>query len=80
MEAPFTPYTAAVGLRSVEKRIGRGEIASVYLAADADARLSHKVLSLCVEHHVPCMRCYTRQQMGEFARLDVPAAVVGILI
>jgi ribosomal protein L7Ae-like RNA K-turn-binding protein len=66
------------GLMQVIKGIANGRIKTVYLATDCDSFLESKILSAAKEG-VEVKRCYTKKQLGCACKLDVDAAVVGII-
>lgn len=66
------------GLKQVTKGILSGRIKTVYLATDCDSFIVSKIMS-AAKDGVDIKRCYTKRQLGRACKLDVDAAVVGIV-
>lgn len=66
------------GIKQVAKGILNDKISSVFLATDCDSFIENKVLSL-TKDKIKVVKKYTQKQLGEACKIDVGAAVVGIL-
>ena len=68
-----------IGLKQTRRAIAAGQTAVVYLACDADPRLTEPVRELCVQGHVPLEEGYTLQQLGRAAGISVGTSAVALL-
>ncbi|NLK17841.1 MAG: hypothetical protein GX304_04910 [Clostridiales bacterium] len=66
------------GLKQVTKGILSGKIKTIYLANDCDSFIVTRIMS-AAKDGVEIKRCYTKKQLGRACKLDVDAAVVGII-
>lgn len=67
-----------VGSKQVLKAIAAGQLVRVYLAEDADAFITQKILQACVQHGVVTVRIPTMRELGEACEIDVGAACAGV--
>ena len=68
-----------VGLKQVRRAVTEGHAAVVFLACDADPRLTEPLDDLCREHKVEAVWDYTMAQLGKACRITVGASVVVVL-
>ena len=68
-----------VGLKQVRRAVASGKVRKVYLACDADPRLTEPLRELCRTQDVPCDGSMTLQQLGRACGIAVPAAAVAVL-
>mgnify|MGYP004532034313 FL=1 len=68
-----------VGLKQTLRAVTQGAARCVYLASDADPRLTQPLRDLCAQHGVPCDGSLTLQQLGRACGIAVPAAAVALL-
>ncbi len=68
-----------VGLKQTRRAVTQGAARCVYLASDADPRLTQPLRDLCAQHGVPCDVSLTLQQLGRACGIAVPAAAVALL-
>ena len=69
----------AVGTKQTIKALERGEAKTVYLAMDADERITTSVLELCKANGVEIIYVDTMAQLGKACGIEVGAASVAIL-
>ncbi len=67
------------GLKQTRRAIAAGKAVQVYLACDADPRLTDPVRELCREGSVPVTEGHTLQQLGRAAGISVGTAAVALL-
>jgi ribosomal protein L7Ae-like RNA K-turn-binding protein len=67
-----------VGLNRVKKGILNNTIKTVYIATDCDGFIDSKISALA-KGQVSIIKRYTAKQLGKACKIDVEAAVVGIL-
>jgi large subunit ribosomal protein L7A len=70
----------AVGTKQTIKALERGEAKAVYLARDADQRITTSVLELCKTNGVEIIYVDTMAQLGKACGIEVGAASVAILV
>jgi len=70
----------AVGTKQTIKALERGEAKSVYLARDADEKITTSVLELCKANGVEIIYVDTMAQLGKACGIEVGAASVAILV
>ena len=68
-----------VGLKQVQRAVSAGRADRVFLACDADPRLTEPLRELCRTQDVPCDGSMTLQQLGRACGIAVPAAAVAVL-
>ena len=68
-----------VGLKQTRRAVMQGAARAVYLASDADPRLTEPLRELCRAQDVPCDGGMTLQQLGRACGIAVPAAAVAVL-
>lgn len=68
-----------VGLKQTRRALLRGEAARVWLASDADSRLTEPLRALCLSQGIPCDTGLTLRQLGAACGIAVPAAAVAVL-
>ena len=76
----IAPDGRAIGLKQSLKAIRYGFAETVYLASDASENIVDSVMDVCREMNVSQInREHTMTQLGEFADIDVGAAVLVVL-
>ncbi|NLS44818.1 MAG: 50S ribosomal protein L7Ae-like protein [Firmicutes bacterium] len=70
----------AIGTKQTIKALERGEAKTVYLAEDAEKRVTKSVLELCKANGVEITYVNTMAQLGKACGIEVGAASVAILI
>ena len=73
-------HRKAVGTKQTIKALERGEAKSVYLARDADEKITKSVLELCKATDVEIIYVDTMAQLGKACGIEVGAASVAILV
>ena len=67
------------GLKQTRRALSAGRAARVFLARDADPRLTEPVLELCRLGNIPVEQDFTMQQLGKAAGISVGTAAVALL-
>ena len=78
MPGELTAKGKVVGLKQTRRALVQGA-AHVYLACDADPRLTDPLRALCAEKAIPCDSSMTLRQLGAACGIAVPAAAVAVL-
>ena len=64
MPGELTAKGKVVGLKQTRRALVQGAAAHVYLACDADPRLTNPLRALCAEKAIPCDSSMTLRQLG----------------
>ena len=68
-----------VGLKQVEKAIVRGTAAKVFVAEDADERITLGLVYMCEEHKIELAKVESMHELGRACGIHVKAATAAIL-
>lgn len=68
-----------VGVKQTEKAVARQAAETVYIAADADERVTGNLLALCRERNVPVVDDESMTEIGRACGINVKAAAAAIL-
>ena len=68
-----------VGIKQLRKALRDGSAAKVFIADDADFRLTDPVKAACEETGVPAVIVATMSELGQACGIEVGAAVAAIL-
>ncbi|MDD6024710.1 MAG: ribosomal L7Ae/L30e/S12e/Gadd45 family protein [Oscillospiraceae bacterium] len=68
-----------VGIKQLRKALRDGKAAKVFVAADADPKLTQPILASCQETGVPVEEVSTMQELGKACEIEVGAAVAALL-
>lgn len=67
-----------IGINQTIKAIEQGQVEEVYIAQDADKRLTQKIALLCKEKGVPVIYVDSMRRLGKACGIDVGAATAAI--
>lgn len=68
-----------VGTKQTIKTLENGTVREVYIAKDADQRVTAKVIQLCEKKEVKIGYVDSMKKLGKAAGIDVGAAVVAVI-
>ena len=68
-----------VGLKQVQRAVSAGRAGRVFLACDADPRLTRPLERRCRERGVPVSGAHTMAQLGRACGIDVGTAAAALL-
>lgn len=68
-----------VGVKQTEKAVTKGNALEVYIAKDADERVTEKLAELCEEKAVKLVEVETMHELGRACGIHVKAAAAAIL-
>lgn len=68
-----------VGLKQCTKALKEGRAAKLFVARDAEERVTAPVMRLCEEQGVPVEQVDSMKELGLACHIDVSAAVVAVL-
>lgn len=72
-------HQKVVGVKQLRRAILSGKARKVFLARNADPRLTEPVAELCVAQDVSCVWVGTMLEIGKACGIDVGAAAAGIV-
>ncbi len=67
------------GLKQVKKALQKGQVDAVFLADDAEVRMTEPLFQLADEMGVLIVRVSTMRELGKACSIDVGTAAVAIL-
>lgn len=67
------------GVKQVTKAVGRGRAACVFVANDADDRVTRPLRELCVKNGVELVDSATMAELGKACSIDVGSAAAAAL-
>ena len=67
------------GAKQVKRALNDGRAKKLFLAADADPRVTEPVESLCAEKGVPVVKDHTMKELGSACGIAVGCAVCALL-
>lgn len=68
-----------IGTKHASKIVEQGKAVEVFVARDADPRITHKVIALCDKMGVTITYVDSMKQLGKACGIDVKAAVAAIV-
>ena len=68
-----------IGVKQTKKAVENGEAVHVFLAKDAEKRLTDPVRALCAASGVPLTEVASMRKLGQACGIEVGAAVAAIL-
>lgn len=69
----------AVGAKQTIKAVKQGRVSTVYIARDADKRVTKPVEDLCKENNVELIYVNTMKELGQMCGIDVGAATAALI-
>mgnify|MGYP003294972294 FL=1 len=69
-----------VGLKQVRRAVTEGRVNLVFLACDADPRLTESLEELCNEHGAATVWDYTMAQLGKACGIAVGTAAAAVAV
>ena len=68
-----------IGMKQLRRSLGAGSVRKVFLADDADPRLTDPLAELCKSSGVEIERAKSMKELGKAGGIDIGAAAAGIL-
>ena len=69
----------AVGLKETMRALEKGEAVHVFIASDADERISEPLREACVSKKIPMTTDFSKKELGKACGIKVKAAAACIL-
>lgn len=79
MEALTNGSNVVVGVKQTSRAIASGRVRVVWLAADAEPRVTDPIRELCAQGDVPCETAPSMVELGRAAGIHVGAAAAAVL-
>ena len=79
MLAELNTKDKIVGIKQLRKALAEGRVRKVFVAADADPRLTGPIAEKCAAEGVALERVPTMAELGKACRIEVGAAVAALL-
>ena len=79
MLTDLTAVEKVVGAKQVKRALRDGKARCVYLAQDADPRVTEPIAELCEQHGIPVQQVARMKDLGVACGIGVGAAVVASL-
>lgn len=79
LEQLKTAKLKVVGVKQVQKAAQKGQVATVYMADDAEPHVLRTLRQLCEERQIPVVRIPTMLELGKAAGIQVGSATVAVL-
>ena len=79
MPMDFSASPKVVGATQVKRAIEGGRAAQVFLASDADPRVTKPIAILCGKWNLPIVRNSSMKELGKACGISVGAAVAALL-
>lgn len=68
-----------VGVKQVKRAINLSEVNAVFIAQDADKKITEDVLKLCRDKHIQIIHVDNMNELGKACGIDINAAVAALL-
>lgn len=79
LEALKQAEQRTVGVKQTQKAVARQVAEVVYIACDADERVTGKLLELCEANHVATVTTESMLEIGRACSINVKAAAAAVL-
>ena len=79
MLSKLTESPKVVGAKQTRRALSGGQARAVYLAEDADPRVTEAIRELCQERGVPVCDVPTMRELGQACGIAVGAAVAALI-
>src|SRR5699024_9301606 len=67
-----------IGTKQTIKAMKNGDVQEVFIAADADARVTEKVIEVAQQLNIPSAEVDSKKKLGKACGIEVDAATVAI--
>lgn len=69
-----------VGIKQVKRAINSSTVSQVYIAEDAEDKITQELVLLCEKHKIPVTKVDTMKKLGNACGIDINAATAALLI
>lgn len=70
---------SVVGVKQVRRALNTSKIETVYIAEDAEEKVTKDIKKLCEEKQIPIISVDNMKKLGEACGIDINAAVAALL-
>lgn len=68
-----------VGAKQVKRALNLQEVEAVFIAMDADEKVTDEIIQICKEKHVEVVHIKNMKELGDACSIDVNAATAALL-
>ena len=68
-----------VGVKQVKRAINASEVSTVFVAQDADKRITEEVIKICEDKLIQIIHVDNMDELGKACGIDINAAVAALL-
>ena len=68
-----------VGAKQVKRALNLHEVEAVFIAMDADEKVTDEIIQICKEKHVEVVHIKNMKELGDACSIDVNAASAALL-
>ena len=68
-----------VGVKQVKRAINLAEVKTVFIAKDADKKITEDVLKICTDKQIQIIHVDNMDELGKACGIDINAAVAALL-
>ena len=79
MSAELAAKEKVVGIKQTKRAVAAGKAAAIYLAKDADPKLTEPLRSMCQLAGIAVMDSYTMSELGKICGIAVGTAACAVL-
>ena len=69
-----------VGAKQVKRALKESKVSKVYIARDAEERVTSEIVHQCDKMHIPIIDVESMSKLGDACGIDINAAVAALLI
>lgn len=69
-----------VGVKQVKRAIASATVSQVYVAEDAEVKVTQEIVLLCQKYGIPIEKVDTMKDLGDACGIDINAATAALLI
>lgn len=67
-----------IGTKQTLKAMHSAEVSEVYIAKDADLKVTKKVIETARKLNIPCIEVESKKELGKACNIDVGASAVAV--
>lgn len=73
-------HKKVVGVNQVKRSILSSTVSIVYVAEDAERKITEEIVALCEKEEIPIIKISTMKDLGDACGIDINAATAALLI
>ncbi len=79
MISKLTTHNKIVGVKQVKRALESETVEAVYIAEDAETKVTDVITEICTEKHVQVFYVNNMKELGDACGIDVNAAVAALI-